>query len=86
MSKRLSRKEAHRLALHYAIVERDSFADANLGSDEVQAEKARNLASEFRRVLREEFDDMTWEDAFAARTDIVSVSIWDLMTPKKESA
>ena len=62
--RKLSRDTAHRLALHYAINERDSYADA-YGGEGPEAERAMRLASEFRRVLREEFGEITSEDALA---------------------
>ena len=80
MAKQLSRRNAHRLALHYAIAERDSFADATAGCGDGQTEKASALANEFRRVLLEEFGEVTAEDAFKAAGH-PSVSIFDLSTP-----
>lgn len=77
MGDRISRRNAHRLALHYAIAERDSFADATSGCGGGQTEKAAALANEFRRVLLEEFGEITAEDAFAAARH-PSVSIFDL--------
>lgn len=64
--KRLSRRDAYRLALHYAIVERESFAEAWAHmDDEAAPQKAAWLASEFRRVLAESFGEQTVEDAMA---------------------
>lgn len=66
LTKRLSRKEAHRLALHYAICERDSLSEAYSERDDPAAVRARWLAAEFRRVLRDEFGQITLEDDLAA--------------------
>jgi len=77
MAKRLSRRNAHRLALHYAICERDSFADAYHPDDE-PGKRAAFLASEFRRVLKEEFGEITSEDRLRAE-NYETVSIMDLV-------
>lgn len=72
----MSRRQAHRLALHYAIAERDSYADAwHFGSEE--RARAERQSSEFRRVLHEEFGEITSEDALA-QSNMVPVSINDL--------
>lgn len=74
--KRMSRRTAHRLALHYAINERDSYADAwRAGSPERQ--RAEWQAAEFRRVLKEEFGQITAEDHFAAQ-NYPSLNIEDI--------
>jgi len=74
---KLSRQTAHRLALHYAIAERDGFAAATAGCGDGQSEKASALASEFRRVLREEFGEVTVDDALEAENH-PTVSIFDI--------
>lgn len=74
--KKLSRKAAHRLALHYAISERLSFADCQ-HRDDPGFQRAVLMANEFRRVLKEEFGEMTWEDEFAA-ANYPSVDIHDI--------
>ena len=81
MARKLSRREAHRLALHHAIAERDSFADANRHCADGIAEKAQGLADEFRRVLMDEFGEKTWEDSFAAQNH-PSVDIRSLVDPQ----
>lgn len=79
----MSRRTAHRLALHYAIAERDSYAAATAGCGDGQSEKASALASEFRRVLREEFGEVTADDAFEAEGHR-SVSIFDITAMQAE--
>lgn len=76
---KMSRRTVHRLALHYAICERDSYADA-WGPGEPERVRAEFQASEFRRVLKEEFGQLTAEDTFAAANH-PSVSIFDLKDP-----
>lgn len=64
--RRRSRRTLHRLALHYAIAERDSFAEAyGEDSNDDAATRARQLAADFRRCLFEEFGEITSEDALA---------------------
>lgn len=75
--KRLTRREAHRLALHYAICERDSFAEANRPGEPAR-DRAEFLAAEFRRVLRDEFGEQTWEDDLASQ-DIPSISLSEII-------
>jgi hypothetical protein len=74
---KLSRQTAHRLALHYAIAERDGFAGATAGCGDGVSEKASALANEFRRVLREEFGEVTVDDAIEA-ANLPTVSIFDI--------
>lgn len=74
---KLSRRTAHRLALHYAIAERDSYAAATAHCGDGQAEKAASLANEFRRVLSEEFGEITSNDAIEA-ANYPAVSIFAL--------
>lgn len=80
--RKLSRREAHRLAFHYAINERDSFAGAyDSTPDDPAATRAAWLASEFRRGLKEEFGEITTEDHMIANPG-PSVSIFALVERK----
>lgn len=77
-AKRLTRKNAHRQALHYAINERDSYAEA-YGGDGPEAARARWLADEFRRVLWEEFGEKTSEDRLAEASEGSFVSVEEIV-------
>lgn len=63
--RKLSRREAYRLALHHAITDRESMAEA-WDSHTAESQDAAWLASEFKRVLAEAFGERTVEDALAA--------------------
>lgn len=75
MTRRLSRREAHRLALHYAINERDSLVDAYSRGmqDDPAPVRAAWLAAEFRRVLAKEFGQRTVEDEMVGQGTPVSI-------------
>jgi hypothetical protein len=76
-----TRREVYRLALHYAIAERDSYAAAwEKGSPE--RTRAEDLAAEFRQVLKEAFGEVTWEDEFAAANH-PSISVHDIVGSDK---
>lgn len=76
--KKLSRSEAHRLALIYAIAERDSLVYSfERSSKDPGAIHAAYLAKEFRRVLLEEFGEITQED-YDKANPLPPISIFDI--------
>lgn len=82
MGRKLSRREAHRIALHFAINERDSFAGAH-SPDEPAAIRAVVLAAELRRVLLEEFGEIIRED-YLIQNPGTSISLFDLVIGPKQ--
>lgn len=73
-----------RLALQHAIIERDSFADANPRGSTERAE-AEALAAEMRAYLLRRFGERPWQDVMFEEAGGKAINIFNVpvMSPKK---
>jgi hypothetical protein len=82
------KRELFRLALHYAIEERQGWLSC-VDDDDPYAERARVLVAEWKALLKKEFGQITAEDALFQRYasgEIKSVNVLELIkiVEKKE--
>ncbi len=71
-----------RIALHYAISDRESFVGSYAGvGDDPAVKRARNQVTRYKKLLKKYFDDMTDDDrdkADALSGKTKNISIFDI--------